>query len=159
MKQYKTLLSLVVCIALPLLTGSLAGLATNAGVRSWYPALNKPYFTPPDALFGPVWTCLYLLMGISLFLVWQERESPYRKKALSIFGIQLLLNVAWSFIFFSLRQIGPALVEIILLWCCILFMIVLFHRINKKAAYLQVPYLLWVSFATVLNAALWKLNA
>jgi translocator protein len=154
----KNIFTLIACIAIPLIVGGIAGIAPSGSDNEWYASLNKPVFNPPDWVFGPVWTILYLLMGISLYLIWKSPASPIRKLALLIFGIQLVLNFAWSFIFFFFQQPGYALIEIVVLWFSILAMIIVFHRINKVAAYLQVPYLLWVTFATFLNASIWWLN-
>jgi translocator protein len=154
----KNIFTLIACIAIPLIVGGIAGIAPSGSDNEWYAALDKPVFNPPDWVFGPVWTILYLLMGISLYLIWKSPASPIRKLALIIFGIQLVLNFAWSFIFFYFQQPGFALIEIVILWFSILAMIIVFHRINRVAAYLQIPYLLWVTFATLLNASIWWLN-
>jgi len=148
----------LICILLPLIIGSLSGLANVGSINTWYAQLNKPAFNPPGYLFGPVWTILYLLMGVSLYLVWKAPDGRMRDYALIIFGIQMVLNFAWSFIFFYFHQPGWALVDIIALWIFIVAMIFIFYRINKVASLIQIPYLLWVSFATVLNAAIWLLN-
>jgi translocator protein len=152
------ILPIIVCIALPLIVGSISGIATSGNITTWYATLEKPLFNPPNYLFGPVWTVLYLVMGISLFFIWQSPAGDARNYALMIFGIQLLLNFSWSFIFFHFKQVGWAFFEIILVWISILAMIIIFHRINKTAAFLQIPYLLWVSFASVLNGSIWLLN-
>ena len=152
------LLALILCIILPLSVGSISGIATAGNITTWYAMLNKPWFNPPDYLFGPVWTALYFLMGISLFMVWKSPRGSLRTRALLFFGIQLALNFAWSFIFFHFKQTGGAMIEIILVWISIVTMIILFYRINKTAALLQIPYLLWVSFASVLNGSIWWLN-
>jgi translocator protein len=152
------ILMLILCIALPLLVGGIAGYATSSNISNWYTYLTKPSFNPPNYLFGPVWTTLYILMGISLFLIWKSSEGKNRSNSLTLFFIQLLLNFAWSFIFFQFHQIGAAFIEIILLWVSILLMIRAFYRTVKLAAYLQIPYLLWVSFATLLNGSIWYLN-
>jgi len=151
-------LALLLCIALPLAAGSIAGIATAGNIDTWYAFLNKPVFNPPSWLFEPVWTLLYLLMGISLFITRRSSQGPTRKKAMLVFGIQLLLNFTWSFIFFQFRQPGWAMVEIIMVWISILAMILVFYRISKTAAFLQIPYLLWVSFTSVLNFSIWWLN-
>jgi translocator protein len=154
----KNLFAIIICIAIPLIVGGISGTVTSGSENDWYASLEKPVFNPPDWIFGPVWTLLYLLMGISLYLIWKRPPSPLRKRALVIFGVQLLLNAAWSFIFFYFQLPGWALVEIIFLWIFIWAMIIVFSKINKVAAYLQVPYLLWVTFAMVLNASIWWLN-
>lgn len=148
------LLALLACIALPLTVGGLAGIATAGNIDTWYATLNKPSFNPPNYLFGPVWSTLYTLMGVSLYLIWQSPQSEARSNALKVFAVQLALNFAWSFIFFSFHQISLALVEIVLVWLSVLAMIVAFHRVHKTAAYLQLPLLMWVGFATALNAGM-----
>lgn len=149
---------LAACVAVPLAVGLLSGLATASGVEDWYPGLRKPAFNPPNWVFGPMWTLLYVLMGISLYWIWTAPRGRARARALIVFAIQLALNCAWSFLFFAFHKIGIALVEIALIWCAVLLMIFVFRQVHKPAALLQVPYLLWVTFATVLNAALWRLN-
>lgn len=146
-------------IALPQAVGGLAGLATSEGVRDWYPALRKPSFQPPKWVFGPVWTALYFLMGCGLYLAWRAPRGPARSRALMAFAVQLALNGAWSFLFFAFRRTGWALIEIVLLWIAIAWMIVSLRKVSPAAAGLQVPYLAWVSYASALNAALWRLNS
>lgn len=154
----KKALQLFLCILGPLLIGGISGYATATGITDWYVNINKPSFNPPNYLFGPVWTTLYLLMGISLFMILNSPKNELRKKAIIIFCIQLALNFCWSFIFFKFQLLGLAFVEIIIIWLSIITMIITFHKINKTAAYIQIPYLLWVSFASVLNGAIWYLN-
>lgn len=154
----KNIAKLIISIALPLVLGSVAGMFTSQSVPDWYAALNKPAFNPPDWIFGPVWTLLYLLMGVSFFLVWKQEKDKLRNLAILIYSVQLLLNFAWSFIFFYFKLIGLALVEIVLLWCAIILMMVLFKKVKPIAAYINIPYLLWVSFAAILNAAYYILN-
>ena len=156
--KWSRFFTLLACVLLPLIIGSLSGLANAGSLNDWYVQLNKPNFNPPGYLFGPVWTVLYLLMGVSLYLIWKSPKGKQRTNALIIFGVQMFLNFVWSFIFFYFRQIGLALIDIIALWLMIVYMIFNFHKINKVAAYIQIPYLLWVSFATVLNASIWMLN-
>ncbi len=156
--KIKNIVVLILCIIIPVAVGSISGIATNSGLSDWYVALNKPSFNPPNFVFAPVWTALYTLMGISLFLIWQSPRNRARNHALIIFGIQLFLNFTWSFLFFYWQNPALAFIEIIMICFAILFMIILFYRINKWAAFLQIPYFLWVSFASVLNAAIWQLN-
>lgn len=151
-------LKLILCLAIPLAIGSISGIATAAGIKSWYLTLNKPFFNPPNYLFGPVWTLLYLLMGISIYLILQTPKTDMRKKAIIIFCVQLGLNFLWSFLFFKFQRVGIAFIEILLIWASILTMILTFYKLNKTAALLQIPYLLWVSFASILNGAIWWLN-
>ena len=155
----KTLtLKFLISILLPLSLGAIAGMFTSQSVPEWYATLNRPSFNPPSWIFGPVWTTLYILMGISFFLIWKQEASKVRNRAILIFLLQLLLNFAWSFIFFYFNMIGLALVEIILLWISIVMMLVVFYKIKPIASYINIPYLLWVTFATVLNASYYILN-
>lgn len=149
---------LLLCLLIPLIVGFLSGMATAESITTWYAGLNKPSFNPPNYLFGPVWTLLYTLMGVSLFLILRVGPHPLRSKAIVIFSVQLVLNALWSFLFFAFHAPGWALLEIGLLWVCILYMIFMFGRISRVAGLLQIPYLLWVTFATLLNAAIYYLN-
>jgi translocator protein len=152
------IIKLMVSVFLPLGIGAFAGMYTSEAIPGWYETLNRPSFNPPNWLFGPVWTTLYLIMGISLFLIWKQDRSKDRNTAILVFLLQLALNFVWSFIFFYFNMIGLALIEIILLWVSILIMLVLFYKIKPVAAYINIPYLLWVTFATVLNAGYYFLN-
>lgn len=152
------ILKLILCIALTLLIGVLGGLATAAGVNDWYLTLNKPAFNPPNYLFGPVWTLLYILMGIGFYLVLQSGKSRERTLAVWLFCVQLFLNLLWSFIFFKLEMTGAAFIEILVLLTTIVIMIATFFKVNRTAAYLQIPYVLWVSFASILTGFIWVLN-
>ncbi len=143
---------LIFSIGLCLGTGILGSLFTASSIPTWYIALNKPWFSPPNWVFGPAWTILYVLMGISLYLVWRKKKVP------SIFWIQLVLNTLWSIIFFGLKNPVLALIEVIALWIAIVFTIKSFYKINKLSAYLLYPYLAWVSFATFLNLFIIILN-
>ena len=155
----KTLtLKFLISLLLPLSLGAIAGMFTSQSVPEWYATLNRPSFNPPNWIFVPVWTSLYILMGISFFLIWKQEASKVRNRAILIFLLQLLLNFAWSFIFFFFNLIGLALVEIILLWISIVMMLVVFYKIKPIASYINIPYLLWVTFATVLNASYYFLN-
>jgi len=152
------ILKLVVSIALPLLVGAVAGMFTARSVPDWFASLNKPSFSPPNSWFGPVWTFLYILMGFSLFLIWKQAPSQLRNVSITLFIIQLFLNFAWSFLFFYFKLIGIALVEIVLLWFAIVMMVIYFYKVLPLAAYINIPYLLWVSFAGILNTAYYILN-
>lgn len=153
----KTLM-LILCLVLTLSVGSIAGIATSQSVDTWFVNINKPWFNPPNFIFAPVWTTLYVLMGISLYLILQSPKTSQRKIAITVFLIQLFLNFCWSFLFFKYHWLGVAFIEILLMWLSIISMIVIFLRVNKTAAVLQIPYLLWVSFASILNGAIWWLN-
>lgn len=153
------ILKLIISIALPLAIGAVGSYFTIPEISGWYQTINKPSWNPPNWIFGPVWTTLYVLMGIALYLVWKTPNSIGNKTiAVSLFIIQLGLNFLWSVIFFSLHQPGWAFVEIILLWIFILLTIFSFSPINKISAWLLVPYICWVSFAMILNHAIWQLN-
>ena len=154
MKNWKTLL---VCLLICLLPGMLGSLATAPAIPAWYAGLEKPSFNPPNWIFGPVWTTLYLMMGFSLWLAWNAKGKA-RKAALVAFGIQLALNAAWSPAFFGLNSPALGLAVILSLWLAIVATLFLMYRLRPLASYLLVPYLLWVSFASVLNFALWKMN-
>lgn len=146
---------LIISILLPFLASAIGGFFTVDSISTWYAGLIKPSFNPPNWIFGPVWSILYLLMGISLYLVWIKK---YNKPAFMLFGIQLFLNALWSILFFGMRMPLFAFIEIIFLWIAILMTIIFFYRINKISAYLLIPYILWVSFAAVLNFTIAVLN-
>jgi len=152
------IIKLVVSIALPLGIGAIAGLFTAQAIPDWYATLNRPSFNPPNWLFGPVWTILYFMLGISFFLIWKIDPSKERNLAILVFLLQLLLNFGWSFFFFYFKMIGFALIEISVLWISIVIMLLLFYKIRPMAAYINIPYLLWVTFATILNAGYFVLN-
>jgi benzodiazapine receptor len=156
----KDVIRLLVACAASLSPGLIGSLVmVGGGPQSWYATLAKPSFTPPSWVFGPVWTLLYLLMGVAAFLVWRKGlASAGVKTALAWFLVQLGLNAAWTPVFFGLHRIGLALVVIVLLLAAIVVTTDRFLRVSRPAGLLLVPYLLWVSFATVLNAALWHLN-
>jgi translocator protein len=152
-------LKFVIAVSIPLLAGGISGFFTVTGVESWYQYINKPSWNPPNWIFGPVWTTLYIMMGIASFLVWKADTSYELKKiAFVLFGVQLLLNFCWSFLFFKLEQPGWAFAEIIVMWLFILMTIFAFAQVSKTAAWLLVPYISWVSFAAILNYTIWKMN-
>ena len=144
----------------------LAGIAgtsfTISAIPTWYATLTKPFFTPPNWLFGPVWTVLYFLMGVSLFLVWRKKVRGKQEKkkqfAFRLFGLQLAANFLWTMLFFGLHSPLLGLIDLVLLIVLIVLTYRAFYQLSKVAAYLLIPYLLWVSFATILNAALFSLN-
>jgi tryptophan-rich sensory protein len=148
----------IISLALPLAAGAIAGAVTTPEIDEWYSQLNQPGFNPPNWVFAPVWTMLYILMGISCYLIWKIPKNKQRDNALKIYGFQLLLNFTWSFLFFYTHQIDLAMLEIIFLWMCIILMIGRFYSVNKAAAYLNIPYLLWVTFASALNISYYILN-
>lgn len=148
----------IIAIMLPMVIGGYSGYLTAGAVNDWYLTLNKPSFNPPSWVFGPVWTTLYIVMGWSLYRIWCLPATPQRNKAMAVFFLQLTLNFFWSLIFFRWQAMGIALLEIALLWLSIAAMIHLFRKLDTAAGLVNIPYLLWVSFATVLNAAYWVLN-
>lgn len=149
---------LVLFIVACLGAGGLGAIATTPEIEGWYKTIEKPSWNPPDYVFGPVWTTLYVLMGIAAWLLWKPEGFRAAAKPMALFGGQLVLNVAWSFIFFGLHQPGWAFVEIVILWLAILATTMGFFRCSTIAGWLLVPYLAWVSFASVLNFAIWRLN-
>jgi tryptophan-rich sensory protein len=177
-RAVKLLTSIIICET----AGYIGAVFTTPQINGWYENIKKPGFNPPNWIFGPVWTGIFILMGISLYLVWSEKweikneigfkkakvKNPWRKKLLSgewkktniilIFSLQLFLNVLWSFIFFNLHNAGAAFFELLMLWFAILFTIANFYRVSKNAALLLFPYILWVSFAGILNFFIWILN-
>ena len=146
---------LAICISVPLLIGFIGALFTTPAIPSWYAGLNKPVFSPPNWIFGPVWTLLYVLMGVSLYIAWQKELS---RKSAVLFSAQLFLNLMWSVIFFGMKSPLYAFFEIILLWAAILLTILDFRKVSKNAALLLIPYIVWVSFAAILNFYIWVLN-
>ncbi|HEU4574107.1 MAG TPA: TspO/MBR family protein [Chitinophagaceae bacterium] len=155
-----TTVKLVISIAIPLLIGITGGLFTSAEIPGWYQTIRKPSWNPPSWLFGPVWTILYILMGIALFLIWKSAaDSSVKNTAMYLFAAQMIFNFFWSFIFFRQHQIGWAFAEIVALWLLILLTIFAFGKISSAAAWLLVPYIAWVSFAAILNFTIWRLNA
>jgi benzodiazapine receptor len=143
-----------------LVIGYFSGMVTRSAITTWYPTLVKPSFNPPNWIFAPVWSMLYIMMGVAAGLVWNrvDFEKEIVKKALTFFAIQLALNALWSFLFFGLKNPLLAGVEVVLLWLMIFETYSQFVKINKIAGYLFIPYLLWVSFAAVLNVSIWWLN-
>jgi len=155
-KTIKIIIAVVICLSV----GYASGMATQSSIQTWYPTLTKPFFNPPNWIFAPVCTILYIMMGISAGLIWSiKRQSPdLVKNALLLFSIQLILNAIWSFLFFGLNNTLLALIEILLLGLLILETIKKFKPIDALAAKLMIPYLLWVGFATILNGSIWWLN-
>lgn len=155
-KTVKIAIALIIC----LMVGYSASVVTRPSVETWYPTLVKPSFNPPNWIFMPVWTLLYILMAVAAGLVWDKikEQNEEVKKALGFFLIQLTLNAIWSYIFFGLKNPMLAVVEIALLWLMIYETYFKFNKINKIAGYLLIPYMAWVAFAGILNASIWWLN-
>jgi len=151
------LIKLISSILLCQFAGIIGSVFTFSAISEWYAFLEKPFFSPPNWVFAPVWISLYTLMGIAFFLVW-EKGLKENNKAVNFFYIQLALNALWSVLFFGLKNPLIALIEILVLWLFIVLTIKEFYSIEKKAGYLLIPYLLWVSLATALNFAVWILN-
>ncbi len=145
---------LVACFAV----AGLGSFATTPEIRGWYRGLQKPAWTPPNWLFGPVWTLLYAAMAVAAWLIWKRAGWSEAGTALTLFFIQLGLNLAWSFIFFKFHQTGAALADIVFLWIAIAATIIKFAEISNPAAILLVPYLIWVTYASALNLAIWRMN-
>lgn len=159
-KKHKgNLVHLFIAIALCELAGIIGSAFTVSSIPTWYAGLTKPWFNPPNWIFAPVWTTLYALMGIAVYLVWQKGvEKSSVRWAVTLFGVHLVYNAAWSVIFFGLQNLGAAFAEIVVLWCLIVAVVGAFFSIDKRASYLLIPYIAWVTFAAVLNLSLWILN-
>ena len=155
----RSLLALLAFVILVAVASATASSVTQPQIDGWYAGLEKPWFNPPNWLFGPVWTALYTMMAIAGWLVWRERGLRGARGALALFGLQLALNILWSLIFFGLERPGAAFVEIAALWSAVCATMIAFWRIRPLAGWLFVPYLLWVSYAAVLNGAVWRLNS
>ena len=155
----RNVVKLIVSIIMCQTAGIIGSFYTIQSVDTWYVNIRKPFFTPPDSIFGPVWIILYALMGVSLFLVWRKGlGSVFAKRAFFVFIVQLLLNSLWSFVFFGCRAPLSGLIVIILLWAAILVTIISFFKISRIASILLLPYIAWVTFAVVLNGAIFLLN-
>ncbi len=153
--KIKSTVKLIIAISIPLIAGFIGSYFTMPAISNWYADLIKPTLNPPNWIFAPVWTTLYILMGISFFLIWQKGKNYL---PLSVFGIQVLLNTTWSILFFGVQRLDFAFLNIVLLWFMIILTMILFFRISKVAMYLLIPYVLWVSFAGYLNLTIWILN-
>ncbi len=157
--KLKTIFTFLIAIIIPQIAGILGSVFSFSSIPTWYTTLVRPSLAPPNWVFGPVWTTLFLLMGIASFIIYQKGiNRPDVKKALYVFFIQLILNITWSILFFGLNDIGAALIEIVCLWSIILANIIVFWRISKVAGYLLITYILWVSFASYLNFSFFILN-
>jgi benzodiazapine receptor len=154
------IIRIVIAVILCLAVGYSSSTFTKEGVATWYPTILKPSFNPPNWIFMPVWTLLFILMGVAAGLVWDKikEQNEEVKKALGFFLAQLILNAVWSYLFFGLKNPMLALIEIVLLWLMIYETYLKFTKINKTAGYLLIPYLAWVAFAGILNASIWWLN-
>lgn len=152
-------MKLSISLVLPLAIGAIAGMFTTSEIDGWFQTINKPAWQPPNWLFGPVWTVLYILMGLAFYLVWKaDVPAKQKRMAVTLWIVQLVFNFFWSFIFFKKHQIDWALGEIVVLWFFILLTMMAFGRISKTAAWLMVPYISWVSFASLLTLTIYQLN-
>jgi tryptophan-rich sensory protein len=157
--DWNKVIILIVSIVACFIAGGIGSLFTFKAIPTWYPGLRKPPYTPPNWAFGPVWTTLYLLMGISVFIVWQQGlETSSTILGFVLFWIQLLINALWSLIFFGLKSKGGGVVTIVILWFLILATIITFFRVSSWSGALLVPYIVWVSIASYLNIGVWVLN-
>ena len=151
---------LIIAILVCQLAGVVGSIFTAPSIATWYSKLQKPFFSPPNWVFAPVWITLFTLIGISLYLIWNKGlKDKLVKVSISVFAVQLILNVLWSFLFFGLQNPFYGLIEIIMLWIAILITILKFYKVDKRAGLLLLPYILWVSIATVLNYYIFVLNA
>jgi benzodiazapine receptor len=158
-KRMKNIMILAICVFSILLIGFLSSFANINSIPTWYASLEKPSFNPPNWIFGPVWTILYIMMGVSLFLFITNKGKEQDKKfGYWMFGIQLFLNFIWSIVFFGMHRIAFGFLVIILLWFFIVLTMIMFYKISKASAYLMIPYLIWVTFAAVLNFSIGMLN-
>lgn len=155
-KYVKIIITVSICLGV----GYLSSIVTQSSIATWYPTLIKPSFNPPNWIFAPVWTLLFILMGISAGLFWDkyEEDKELVKKGMLFFAIQLVFNALWSYLFFSLNNLLLASIEIILLLLLIYETYVIFKKMDKKASYLLIPYMLWVGFATILTVTIYLLN-
>lgn len=157
--RLRDVVGLLVAVAIPLAVGYLGSMATEPVAQTWYRILDKPTWAPPAWVFGPVWTALYILMGVAAWSIWRlGLDRPGVPLALGLFALQLVINGAWSPIFFGLRSISGGLAVILILWVVLLATTIQFYRLRHIAGLLLVPYLLWVTYAAALNAALFLLN-
>ncbi len=150
--------ALVLFVALCLGIGALGGAVTVESVKTWYAELAKPSFNPPNEVFGPVWTLLYVMMGIAVWRVWRAADRDTTRGPLTLFALQLALNLGWSVVFFGLQKIGAAVATIFVLDVAVIVTTLAFRSVDRLAGLLMLPYLAWVGFATVLNIAIWRLN-
>jgi translocator protein len=155
----KQTIELIIAVLIAQTAGIIGAFFTAPAIPTWYAQLEKPDFHPPDGLFGPVWVALYTLMGVASFLVWRKRgANPYASGSLVAYAVHLMFNALWPVVFFGLRRPDWAFALIVVLWAMILTVMVLFFRVDRRATYLMLPYILWVSYAAVLNFSILQLN-
>ena len=150
----KSIASLLLTVGL----GTLSSLFTISQISTWYATLIKPSFNPPNFLFAPVWVILYSLMAISFYIIWNKEPSEKRDKALTLFIVQMVFNILWSFIFFNQHELFLAFLDIVLMWIFIVLSMISFYKISPKASLLLIPYIIWVTYASILNLAIWNFN-
>ncbi|MFW0861984.1 MAG: TspO/MBR family protein [Candidatus Komeilibacteria bacterium] len=151
----KHIISIAICLG----AGFVGSFFNSPAIDGWYAGIDKPFFNPPNWIFAPVWTILFILMGIAAAIIWNKGlESDAVKIALMVFIFHLVLNILWSMFFFGMQNPGLAFIEIVVLWLMIILVMYLFYQLDHRAAYLLIPYILWVSFAAVLNYSIWQLN-
>jgi len=152
------IIELIISIALAQAAGIIGSLFTFSGIKNWYAFLEKPFWSPPNWIFGPVWITLFTLMGIASYMIWQRKNVPDAKPVLKLYGLHLIVNALWSILFFGLRSPLLALVDIVILLALIVIIMSRFYKIYKPSGFILIPYLAWVSFASILNAAILCLN-
>lgn len=158
-KRPFSFISLIINLAIPLAFGVAGALLNQRSVDTWYAGLNKPSFNPPNWIFGPVWTFIYILIGVAAYLIWQKRSQiVHLPRTIAVYFIQLVLNLLWTFLFFYAHKIGASLIEIVALFVVILINASVFYKIDKMAGLLFIPYAIWVSFATLLTYSIYSLN-
>lgn len=161
MRKYRMpdILRLIISVVICEIAGMIGSVFTRPAIPTWYAALAKPPFTPPAWIFGPVWLTLYALMGVALFIVWRQGAAVLHvQRGLALFALQLLLNILWSAVFFGMRSPMQGLIVIVLLWLAILATILQFGKVSELASALLIPYIVWVSFAAMLNLSIFVLN-
>lgn len=158
MTTARSIVALAVFLVLSFAASAIGGLFTFPAIPGWYQSLEKPSWTPPDALFGPVWTALYILMAVAAWLVWKRGGWTAQRGPLTLWGVQLVLNSLWSILFFGMRNPALGLVEIVILWLAILATLIAFWKVSRPAGGLLIPYLAWVSYASALNYSIFRLN-
>ena len=158
MTKRREFVGLAVCIFVVFAAAAVGSPFTRHATRTWYQEIDRPVWTPPDWVFGPVWSVLYVMMAVAAWLVWRKGGFRAQRLGLGLFAAQLVLNAAWTPIFFGLKAFGLAFAEIVLLWCAILATIIVFWRVKRAAAWLMTPYLAWVTYASTLNFGVWWLN-
>jgi tryptophan-rich sensory protein len=152
------LIALALFVALCLGIGALGASVTATSVQTWYAGLAKPWFTPPNEVFGPVWAVLYVMMAVAAWRVWRAADRDTTRGPLTLFALQLALNLGWSVVFFGLQKIGAAVATVVVLDVGVIVTTLAFRTVDRIAAFLMLPYLAWAAFATVLNIAIWRLN-